>query len=182
MMIAIISLMVSSCKVTQYDFHKVLQDDEKMLTAEYGEVTFWEAQVKYDRPITEKGAKIIYVYTAWGIKDGSVTVKHAENHFEWAPEVQYSIYPWYGDYSETINTTIKADKALRILKSSISDVPESKLMVLRRPLIKDSPEHKLYIFGDNHHGVFGVDCENGDIVELSFSESGLEKPSSEVSE
>ena len=156
------------------NFDELIQADFKTAQDTFGQPVFYEAQVLFDKNITEEGnLSVIKVVTVIQDIDSlaseptCIMTTHILNGDVEETDVEYVHDYWMEDCTIDLNTIkIKLNDAIDILKSSEITLPESNTMIFRRPLGPELLEYPFYIFGQMKTGFVSVDAGTGEVSEL----------------
>ncbi len=167
-LLCICRLSKSEKKVTEpvanYDFEYIIKCDLDSIISRHGEIPiFYEAQGKFDKNLTsEDSLHVVWILTAWSVSNKTIVITHTEKN---GTIVEVSDAPWGGN-QPIKNVGINLKEALNKLKATDLPKPESNLFVLRHPLMKDSINSPIYIFGSVMSFFVSVDSKTGEVKEI----------------
>lgn len=167
---------LASCKPTLsgYDFHKVLAEDKALIESKVNgdsvKINFCESQGVFSEPFKKesKTFEVVSIQNVFQVNDTLVyIVKHLEKEYDAEPVVEVYSDIWVGDLYSPIDVTINLEKAIKLIKESDVEAPETPFFVLRRPITPPPfPENKYYIFGSTKTKPIKVDSKTGEVSYL----------------
>ena len=164
-------------EVASLDFNTIIQEDVEYALNNFVDPKFYEAQIKFDKPITsEEYPNVIEVFTVIQDVDtiNGTTWCYMFTHTPEGCVLDSVNEPWLEDCVidlATVKLTLK--DALDKLYETEFILPESAVAVLRRPLGPEILIYPLYIFGQMSTGFIEVDAGTGDVS--SFVSTPIEE-------
>lgn len=173
-LLMLVSLVSCGPKVSGYDFNSIIAKDkdlvESLVIGDSVKINFCEAQGLFSENFSKESNKfeVVSMKSVFQVNDTLVyIITHPEREYDLEPIVEVYNDIWIGDLYSPIEAKISLKQAIKELKDSDLDVPETPFFVLRRPIVKPPfPEYKYYIFGSTKVGAVKVDSESGEVTYL----------------
>jgi hypothetical protein len=160
-------------EVTSLEFNALIQEDVNYAIDNFNEPVFYEAQIKFDKPITsEEYPNVIEVLTV--IQDIDTTGQYWCYLFQHTLEgcvIDSVNSPWLEDCVINLDSVkLTLEEALDRLYGANIVLPESSVAVLRRPLGPQLFIYPFYIFGQMDTGFVEVNAGTGEVNLLEYTE------------